>query len=89
MHGVNVVYKETPYLPIMGDDISKFDPNNSLIKFDMQNLKKWGMNHVRLGVTWESVERQPGVYDYEYLDKVEQLINQLGEYGIYTMIDAH
>ena len=89
MHGVNVVYKEAPYLPIMGDDISKFDPNNSLIKFDMQNLKKWGMNHVRLGVTWESVERQPGIYDYEYLDKVEELINQLGEFGIYTMVDAH
>jgi aryl-phospho-beta-D-glucosidase BglC (GH1 family) len=68
MHGVNVVYKEAPYLPIIGEDFSDFDPNNSLIKFDIENLRKWGMNHVRLGVTWESVERSPGIYHYDYLN---------------------
>jgi endoglycosylceramidase len=29
------------------------------------------------------------VYDDAYLDKVESLINKLGEKGIYTMVDAH
>ena len=36
------------------------------------------MNFVRLGVMWEAVEREPGVYDHEYLDKVETLINRFG-----------
>ena len=47
------------------------------------------MNFVRLGVMWEAVERTPEVYDYKYLDKVEELILKLGEAGIYTLVDAH
>jgi len=47
------------------------------------------MNHVRLGVMWEAVEIAPGVYNETYLDQVEKLINNMGEHGIYTMVDAH
>lgn len=47
------------------------------------------MNFVRLGVMWEGVERQPGVYDDVYLAKVDALITRLGEAGIYTLVDAH
>lgn len=47
------------------------------------------MNFVRLGVMWEAVEREPGVYDHAYLDKVERLINDLGAHGIYTLVDNH
>lgn len=47
------------------------------------------MNFVRLGVMWEAVERRPGVYDMEYLAKVNDLITKLGEQGIYTLVDAH
>jgi len=38
---------------------------------------------------WEAVERTRGVIDLEYFDKVEQLINALGEKGIYTLVDMH
>jgi len=38
---------------------------------------------------WEAVERSPGVYDDDYLDQVEVLINKMGEAGIYTLVDAH
>ena len=47
------------------------------------------MNFVRLGVMWEAVERTEGVYDDAYLDKVADMINKLGEAGIYTLVDAH
>lgn len=47
------------------------------------------MNFVRLGVMWEAVEKKPNFYDYDYLDRVEILINRLGEAGIYTLVDAH
>ena len=33
---------------------------------------------------WEAVEREAGVYDDSYLDKIEILINKLGEAGIFT-----
>ena len=38
---------------------------------------------------WEAVERTPGQYDEDYLNKVEALINKLGEAGIYTLVDMH
>lgn len=47
------------------------------------------MNFVRLGVMWEAVEREPSIYDTKYLDDVVDLVNKLGENGIYTLIDAH
>ena len=38
---------------------------------------------------WEAVERTAGQYDEAYLDKVEALINKLGQAGIYTLVDMH
>lgn len=52
-------------------------------------MKEWGFNFVRLGVMWEAVEQQEGVYDDAYLDQVEVLINNLGAAGIYTLVDMH
>ena len=49
----------------------------------------WGTNIIRLGVTWEAVEKQPGVYDHNYLNKIENLIDRLANKGIYTIIDSH
>ena len=63
LHGVNVVYKVPPYIP----DTQSFDSQKSLTAEDIANLKKWGFNFVRLGVMWEAVETEPGVYDWDYL----------------------
>jgi len=85
LHGVNVVYKMAPYIP----DTDKFDAQDSLADEDIANLKKWGLNLVRLGVMWEAVERKAGTYDDAYLKKIDRLITRLGEAGIYTLVDAH
>ena len=84
-HGVNVVYKVDPFIPSIGD----FDSQNSLNDEDITSLKKWSMNFVRLGVMWKGVKRTAGTYDDAYLDKVEAMINKLGDAGIYTLVDAH
>mmetsp|Transcript_31729 Transcript_31729/g.42956 ORF Transcript_31729/g.42956 Transcript_31729/m.42956 type:complete len:165 (+) Transcript_31729:86-580(+) len=85
LHGVNVVYKVAPYIPSDGE----FDPNLSLNDFDIQKLQEWGMNFVRLGVMWEGVEQERGVYNDAYLDQLTTLVNKLGDAGIYTLVDAH
>ena len=78
--------KLPPYLPTT----DKFDYQYSLnTPEDLETMVRLGFNSVRLGVIWEAVEKAPGVYDYDYLDKVEQIINTLGEHNIYTMVDAH
>lgn len=84
-HGVNVVVKIPPYLPTT----DSFDPQMSLSSEDIVYLQKWGFNFVRLGVMWQAVETAPGVFDLDYLEKVDAIIRQLGEAGIYTLVDAH
>ena len=64
LHGLNIVFKVQPYIPSLDD----FDAQESLNDEDIANLKKWGINFVRLSVMWEAVERQPGQYDMDYLD---------------------
>lgn len=49
-----------PYIP---DVNGAFEPQESLNEFDMENLNKWGMNFVRLGIMWEAVEIADGVYN--------------------------
>lgn len=63
-HGVNVVYKIAPYMPIE----DKFDAQLSLSDKDIKDLKNWGINLIRLGVMWEAVETAPGVYNTTYLE---------------------
>jgi endoglycosylceramidase len=84
-HGVNMVYKIPPYIPSNG----QFDAQFSLTDKEIDQLKEWGFNFVRLGVMWEAVESAPGVYNDAYLDQIEALINKLGQRGIYTLVDAH
>ena len=38
---------------------------------------------------WEGVEREEDTFDDAYLDRVEALINRLGQNGITTLVDAH
>ena len=52
-------------------------------------MKDWGTNIVRLGVIWEAVERRPLVYDQDYLNEIETLIDRLAQKGIYTIVDSH
>jgi endoglycosylceramidase len=85
LHGVNAVYKQSPYLPLA----EGFDPEYSLSEIDIEYLLAYGFNLVRLGVLWEAVEVAPGVYNQTYLKAVETLVNSLGHAGIYTMIDSH
>jgi hypothetical protein len=73
-HGVNVVYKVHPYIPLR----DKFDPQLSLTDAELDDLVKWGFNFVRLGVMWEAVERTPDTFNDTYLDDVNDLINRLG-----------
>jgi endoglycosylceramidase len=61
----------------------------SLSDLDLLNLRDWGTKIIRLGVMWEAVETAPGVYNQTYLNQIDDLINKIGEYGIYTMVDAH
>lgn len=61
----------------------------SLTDDDIVTLRDLGTNIVRLGVIWEAVEKAPGVYDMNYLDEIELIVDRLARQGIYTIIDSH
>jgi len=61
----------------------------SISQEDLELLQDWGTTIIRLGVMWESVETSPGVYDTDYLEKIDQLINKFGEYGMHVIVDNH
>jgi len=86
-HGVNVVYKLAPFIPNTSEE--HWDAFYSLNSKDIQIMKDYGFNIVRLGITWESVEKKRDQFDYEYLDKMEKLVSKFGEAGIKVIIDAH
>eukprot|EP01133_Synstelium_polycarpum_P009144 gene9144-10727_t len=84
-HGVNVVYKIFPWHP----STDGFDPVTSLVAEDIANLQSWGFNAVRFGAMWPGVEPERGVFNQTYLDVIKGMVDELGNAGIYTIIDFH
>ena len=84
-HGVNVVVKLPPFIP----DTEKFDPYVSFTDKDIEILKRLGMNLVRLGVIWESIEYAEGSYNETHLQKMSDIVDKLEAAGITVIIDAH
>lgn len=80
LRGVNVANncKSPPFLP--------FEPGEG---HWWDQLREWGFNLVRFLVVWEAIEPGKGVYDEAYLDKVEALIDEAAERGIYVFVDMH
>ena len=84
-HGVNVVVKLPPFIP----DTEKFDPYFSFTDEDIQILKRLGINLVRLGIIWESIEYAPGQYNSTHLEKMSEIVSELEKENITVIIDAH
>jgi endoglycosylceramidase len=49
----------------------------------------WGLNFVRLLILWAGVEPQPGVYDSEYLDMIEERLDWFHEADVHVFLDMH
>jgi len=76
-HGINSVKKSWPFYSSFTDE-------------QLDELAyEYGMNVVRLGITWEALEPSRGEYNSTYVEKTKELINRLGQRGIYTLIDMH
>jgi endoglycosylceramidase len=84
-HGTNAVYKVAPFVPILDE----WDVLNSLAPADMALMASLGFNVVRLGVLWQATFPTPGQLNSTYLGIMRGLVDTLGSYGIYTIVDAH
>jgi endoglycosylceramidase len=76
LHGVNVVYKLAPYAP-------------AFTRADARRLRGWGMNAIRLGVSWKALEPSRGVVDAGYAARVRKLVRIAGAEGLWVLVDMH
>jgi len=69
------------------------NPDDNYIDKDSVELYKvlsgCGFNVIRLGVIWDGVEPEPGVYDEKYLDEIEKRVSWAADNGLYVMLDMH
>jgi endoglycosylceramidase len=79
LHGLNDVYK-----------VASGEPSaDGFSNDDAAFLAENGFNAVRVGIIWSDLEPEPGVFDADYLNSVEQTVQTLGNHGIYSIIDFH
>jgi endoglycosylceramidase len=76
LHGVNVVYKLAPYEP-------------DFTRADAQRVRGWGMNAIRLGVSWRALEPARGTIDAGYVARVRRLVRLAGAEGLWVLVDMH
>lgn len=56
---------------------------------DFKLMRNWGVNCIRLGITWSALEPQPGQYDMPYLQRLLKCVRWAKENGIYILLDMH
>ena len=56
---------------------------------DFLKVKQWGFNVIRLGIIWDGLEPEPGVYNEEMFRCIDERIRLASEQGYYVMLDMH
>jgi len=76
--GINFISKspEENYLPVQG-------------KETIEQFKQWGFNCIRLGIIWDGLEPEPGVYNEKYLKEIDKRIQWAADNDIYVFLDMH
>lgn len=83
-HGINFVYKGNY------DEMTQkmnYIPNWSYEQFLW--CKENGFNLIRLGLIWDGVEHEKGVYDTYYLNWIGQVLDWCEACGVYAYLDMH
>ncbi len=80
-HGLNAVSKKYPWIPL--------DRPNLQNTTELDNLKRWGFNVVRLGLMWTGLRPTRDTVNLTYFNEMVDIIDNLAARGIYVIIDLH
>ncbi|WP_113674206.1 cellulase family glycosylhydrolase [Vallitalea guaymasensis] len=83
-NGINMVYKGN-YDESSGKKNYITDWNENHFKWLVDN----GFNIIRLGIIWDGVEHEMGIYDEKYLDWIGGILDLCEQYDIYAFLDMH
>jgi len=56
---------------------------------EFAQMRQWGFNCIRLGMTWAAIEPECGKYDEAFLDRLAQRAKWARENGIWVVLDMH
>ena len=62
-------------------------PDDVYQEEDFARAKSLGFNAIRLLVSWQLIEPQPGVYDEGYLSLIDKLVSWAEKYGLYVILE--
>ena len=54
-----------------------------------ENLRKAGFNVIRLGIIWDGLEPEPGIFDEKMFDCLDERIQWAKENDLYVLLDMH
>jgi endoglycosylceramidase len=93
VHGTKFIDSHGRQVIFSGMNYVNKDPKTNYITKDSsavyEQMGKWGINCLRLGLIWDGAEPQPGKYDEKYLDQIEQKVKWAAQHSIYVMLDMH
>jgi endoglycosylceramidase len=79
-HGMNAQTKDAPWYPLW------MLHNTTLL----DEFASWGLNMIRIGWMWTGFNPSgPAVFDDEYFDTTQQIVQNLADRGIYSLLDMH
>ncbi|KAH8863343.1 Endoglycoceramidase [Schistosoma japonicum] len=52
-------------------------------------LRDWGVNVIRLALSWFELKPLENETNWEYVDVIERIVDNAGLYGIYIILDLH
>ena len=53
------------------------------------DLYTHGFNLIRMGITWDAVEPEPGKFNMDYINKIRSYLDECEQKGIYVYLDMH
>lgn len=54
-----------------------------------KKFRAFGLDFIRLAVTWQNIEPQPGKYNENYLLSLDRIFNLAEKHGVYILLDMH
>ena len=78
LHGVNIIekHRERGYVSWHGPA-------------EFAQLREWGFNCIRLGMTWAAIEPECGKYDEAFLDRLAERAKWARDNSIWVVLDMH
>lgn len=78
LNGINLIIKDAGQRYLCGMEKEEF-----------KQVHDWGFNVIRLGIIWDGLEPEPGVYDESMFSCLDERISWAREYGLYVILDMH